>query len=369
MTLDDYEVVAQISNGIMSTLFRARPKSAINGRVYDYVMLKRLNLVKPELHDEFLSQAQQLTFISLPSNFSMVHILSHFIHDETCYLVMDDIGEAKSLRQVVDARAAHSSSSDPNDQDEYLTVLHAKEITYLCHQMISLLAMIHSQSPSIRHGDIRPETIFQFSDPTISTAQFKLANFGNSLANNDIHALTSGKVDMSECLYMSPEHVTSSQTSSVTMTTASDIWSLGAAILNLSLGFDLSTLLNSETTKNRFANGTWSFDEDLLGKLDDIQMELWTQQSGLSQLTMRTCLRCCAEDRPAAADIMLMPTYFEALQERHKDIHDENQALKDMIEALEMRLRDAMSSELPPPSTTTNDGNDGDEVTMPPVPM
>lgn len=367
MTVEDFEVTATIGDGLVSTVYQARPKAAINGRIYESVLLKRLKCVKPENHEDFLAQAEQLTFFSLPSNFSMVHILGHFVRNDENYLVMDDSGDAKTLRQVVDDR---TRNADPNDTDEYLPVLHAKEITYLSHQMISLLATVHSQIPPIRHGYIRPETIFQFSDPTISTAQFKLGDFGNSIANNDVNALLSSGASMSVFLYMAPELVTKighsgtpSTESSVALTTASDMWSLGATILNLSLGHDVSNIWSSESAKNKFEDGTWSFDEDILGKLDDIQTELWTQQSGLSQLTMRTCLRCCPEDRPAAADVMLMPTYFEALQERHKDVHEENKALKDMIEALEMRLREATAS-VPPPTPA-----DEESVMPPPTPM
>ncbi len=248
VTRDDYEYLDQIGQGGYYITFKARVKDEAKQEHHlgEFVTIKEIKPSKTDIKSQraFLKEANHL--YNLQDVTGVVKVVNYFVDSKNANkfcLVFEYLGhdhDIKSLRQVADEASMTRS-------DE-LAVLSSEQVSFFAVEMIDVLTALHAVI--IRHGDIKPENIMLIpSYPLASSVQYKLSEFGSSVCGQDM-TLT---IVSASPASVSPELLLlASGLSYEPMTIASDLWTFGATLVNLALGFDLRGLdSDRQETKRR----------------------------------------------------------------------------------------------------------------------
>jgi serine/threonine protein kinase len=193
-----YTLIDSLGRGGMGQVFSARDSEL--GRI---VAIKFLNLrsgVLPEAVGRLVAEAQIASALNHP-NLITVH---EILHHDSGVAVVSELVKGQPLRSFCGVARP------------------VRQVAAWGAQMARGLAAAHAES--ILHGDIKPENVMIRGDGYI-----KILDFGISrqiAAQNDIASLPAGTVG-----YMSPEQVRGEA-----LTPASDLFSLGVALLELATG-------------------------------------------------------------------------------------------------------------------------------------
>jgi Tol biopolymer transport system component len=193
-----YTLIELLGHGGMGQVFSARDSEL--GRM---VAIKFLNLrtgVLPEAVRRLVAEAQTAGALNHPNLITVHEILRH----DSGVAVVSELVKGKALR-------AFCGAPRP-----------VREVAAWGAQMARGLAAAHAES--IVHGDIKPENVMIRADGYIKILDFGISR--QNAAPEDIAGLTAGTVG-----YMSPEQIRGEP-----LTPASDLFSLGVALLELTTG-------------------------------------------------------------------------------------------------------------------------------------
>jgi len=252
---------------------------------------------------------------------SLLDVKSYFKHEDQLFLVSDFIPEStSSLRAIAKERSSIRSDG--------LSVLTSDELCDLTFQLINVLAILHARpGKKLSHGDIRAENILCCMPTTIpaaaattttttadppppmmmmiaaettttmtTTANYILANFNSKTFSPTRHSMSTMEEEYPENYY-APEILYLFETAGEAhKTAAGDIWSLGATLLSLSVGFVITDVKAKQLT--------WRFDNDVLSCFSPHQQSLWRSSVPVwVKDVIVQCLDCVAKNRPTAVSL------------------------------------------------------------------
>jgi serine/threonine-protein kinase len=202
-TLGRYEVLAELGQGAMGTVYKAR--DPLLDRV---VAIKTINLTLPkdevaEYEARFYQEAKAAGQLSHPN---IVTVYDIGKSERLAYMAMEML-DGRELRQML----ATGSS---------ISVAHALEIAA---QVAEGLQYAHDRG--IVHRDIKPANIMVLTDGTVKITDFGIAR----MRNNEVKTMT-GMI-LGSPKYMSPEQVAGKRADG-----RSDIFSLGVVLYEMLTG-------------------------------------------------------------------------------------------------------------------------------------
>ncbi len=285
------------------TAYKARLK--VSNTADDYCLLRVM--IDEDRAQEEINCCLSDSIDSSNDSSRLLAVKGYFKHEDRLYLVSDFIPETTScsLRAIAKER----SSTRPDG----LPVLTLDELCDLTFQLINVLAVLHARpGKKISHGDIRPENILccvpdsaATADPHVmmmiaeTTANYVLTNFNNKTFSPTHRMTTMRKEDGEEHPenYYAPEILYLFEAAGeANKTAAGDIWSLGATLLNLSVGFVITDVKAKQLT--------WRFDNDVLSCFSPDQQSLWHSSVPVwVKEVIVQCLCCVAKTRPTAVSL------------------------------------------------------------------
>lgn len=298
---ENYTTLEVVAEGGFSTSFRCKEKN----NDHTIVLLKRINELasKQEKRDKAVKEAERL--MALSSSTGMSKALGYFIRDQHFFLVMEHFDNARSLKIVSEERSMRRSDG--------LSVLSAGELVVLTVELLDVLYLLHSRSPSVRHGDIRPESIVSVSFPpeelplsrSKDSTWFRLIDFGAALLDTDTVMNTFQGFNVH---FISPELTAKIEgRDHKKLTEKSDMWSLGATLLTLAVGVKVRD--GGSAVMKHLRHGTWTFSECVLTKFTPVQKTLWDNMHPIVRDTIQRCLMLAPEERASVVDLRKHPLY------------------------------------------------------------
>ncbi len=202
-TLGRYEILAELGQGAMGTVYQAR--DPLLDRI---VAIKTVNLMLPkeevaEYEARFYQEAKAAGQLSHPN---IVTVYDIGKSEKLAYMAMELL-EGKELRSLLAARTP-------------IPVAHALEIAA---QVADGLQYAHERG--IVHRDIKPANIMVLTDGAVKITDFGIAR----MRNNEVKTMT-GMI-LGSPKYMSPEQVSGKRADS-----RSDIFSLGVVLYEMITG-------------------------------------------------------------------------------------------------------------------------------------
>lgn len=273
------------------------------------IAMKRIKSVASAMNSDWITE----TITEILRNryhHNIINLLDYFIDGRDLCLIMEYLPGAKSLRYLADENA--------RVRVDRLPVLSTSEITLVAIELIDALAYLHSRElpqSMLFHGELKPENVLvsrerikdgtEFDKVITMSAKFKILTIPSSLVSYDSTISTTSPQDSNYC---APEVLLSKETNrSRGYSSKSDIWALGATLLNLATSFSISR--SDLIVLHRYQNRSWCFEEDVLLKFSDAQRLLWDQQSSWIQDIVCSCLQLHPEQRFTARQLQGMPTY------------------------------------------------------------
>jgi diguanylate cyclase (GGDEF)-like protein len=239
--LGRYEIIGELGRGAMGIVYKA--KDPLIERV---VALKSINLhgmdnrQKTEYEARFYQEAKAAGRLN-HTNIVTIHDLGN--SDDVAYIAME----------LMEGRELHNVIGDKRR-------LPINETLNITCQVADALAFAHQHS--IVHRDIKPSNIM-----VLSNGHVKIADFG--IAKLDSSSLTQVGMIMGSPLYMSPEQVRGAS-----ITSQSDIFSLGIVLYELLTGRRPFSGDNANSVMRQIAHEIppkpSSLNPDIPGMLDDI---------------------------------------------------------------------------------------------------
>lgn len=152
-----------------------------------------------------------------------------------------------------------------------------------------------------------------------SPVRYKLGDFGSAINSYDEASIATIGSSVAEgggytFGYMSPEMIQILGGMNHKLTLLSDIWSFGVTLLKLTLAFDIRTRGDLKIDA-KLRNGSWTFQNDVLDQLNDVQRDLWLQQSDFTKEVSTSCLHCNPNDRASAQFMKQSQSYLRLQNE------------------------------------------------------
>lgn len=226
--LDGYRIVAVINHGGMGSVYEAERVSA---EFDQRVAIKIINvaLAGQQLISRFKSERQILARLEHPS-------IARLIDGGTT-----ESGAPYLVMEYVDGLPI----TDYSDQNSLSTTQRLSLFEQVC-------AAVHTAHQNlIVHRDIKPDNILVTADGTPKLLDFGIAKIIDDHGSGTTLALTQANMRMYTPLYASPEQIRG-----VSITTASDIYSLGVLLYELLVGCSPYGELASQRTSLTAAIGT-----------------------------------------------------------------------------------------------------------------
>lgn len=179
--------------------------------------------------------------------------------------------------------------------------------------------------------DITPDNIILTGvGPTISC---KLLDFTAAMTEDEI---PSDKALAIKRLYTSPEQYRALEGLALVddvVDCPSDMWNLGATLLDLATGMKLIDMTESSLQALRYGYTDWSFEQDVLSAMSDDQYFLWCRQEEFVRLVIARSLRVHMKARPSAAEMLQLDDVLHARMQKTKRKSKSKKA-KDLEEPL-----------------------------------
>lgn len=205
--LGKYDILRQIGQGSMGVVYEGLDPYE-NRRVAVKVALAdslRDKEVGPRYRKMFFNEAHTAGRLRHPN---IVHIYDAGVDGDACYIVMELIDRARTLRQYC-------------RQPNLLPYKQAVEIIFICAK-----ALDYAHRKGVIHRDIKPSNILLTQDGQVKIGDFSIAHLMTADADT---TLPTGFVGSPR--YMSPEQVRED-----TITNQTDLFSLGIVLFELLTG-------------------------------------------------------------------------------------------------------------------------------------
>ena len=203
-----YEIVDEIGKGSMGTVYSAH--DPFSNRIV------AIKVAHPEFVDQseegirfrklFFNEAHAAGILDHPN---ILHVYDADVEGELCYLVMEYVDGAETLERFC-------------KPDGLLPV---RETVGIIYKMAKALDYAHRQG--VIHRDIKPSNILLTEERDVKLADFSIA----MITRGDHGAATQFTGFLGSPLYMSPEQINEKS-----LTSATDIFSLGAVMYQLLTG-------------------------------------------------------------------------------------------------------------------------------------
>eukprot|EP01033_Poteriospumella_lacustris_P015623 gene15623-11183_t len=229
--------------------------------------------------------------------------IDHLVDQNDMFTILEYVPNSAVAATVVKQRAVTNFINLP--------VLSAEEISIITRQLLDALRYLHTfPSGSIVCRDITPDNIILTGvGPTISC---KLLDFTAAMTEDEI---PSDKALAIKRLYTSPEQYRALEGLALAddaVDSPSDMWNLGATLLDLATGMKLIDMAESSLQALRYGYTDWSFEQDVLSAMSDDQYSLWCRQEEFVRLVIARSLRVHMKARPSAAEMLQLDDVLHA---------------------------------------------------------
>ncbi|MES1904380.1 MAG: rim15, signal transduction response regulator [Paramarteilia canceri] len=171
ITIDNFHLISQISQGSFGKIYLARKKEEPNGRKYAIKCISKENYAQKNFNNHITAEKDALAVSRSPFIVSIFYCLQR---DDSVYLVMEYISPGIDLQKYLESQ-------------KFIPL--KKSINYTA-QLILALAYIHDKG--IIHRDIKPSNILLTQRDFVKLIDFGLSEVRFNLKASDILCLTPG---------------------------------------------------------------------------------------------------------------------------------------------------------------------------------